>query len=310
MKQSIEKLVDKPTEQVSEANSSYIKVRGAKEHNLKNIDVDIPKNELVVITGVSGSGKSSLVFDTVFAEGQRRYVESLSSYARQFLGQIDKPDVESIEGLSPAISIDQKSTSHNPRSTVATVTEVYDYLRLLYARIGVLHCHVCGEKIKPQTIDQIVDRVLSIKEGAKAHILAPLVQGKKGEYQALFRALLGEGFARVRVDKKTYLLEEGIKLEKNLKFREPNFQRQELLQKIDRICRHPLFQRFLEQPEGFAPSMGEMAELFRCRVDADQSTWDKRFDMVIGQANMVDNQNVIKFVTRCINAVKVQIKGV
>lgn len=200
-----------------ESSIAYIKVRGAKEHNLKNIDVDIPKNRLVVITGVSGSGKSSLAFDTIFAEGQRRYVESLSSYARQFLGQLDKPDVESIEGLSPAISIDQKSTSHNPRSTVATVTEIYDYLRLLFARIGVPHCHVCGEKIQPQTIDQIVNQLLSLKENTKAHILSPLVQGKKGEYQALFRSLQSEGFARVRVDGKTYLLEEEIKLEKNLK---------------------------------------------------------------------------------------------
>ncbi|MBI3308924.1 MAG: excinuclease ABC subunit UvrA, partial [Candidatus Melainabacteria bacterium] len=198
-------------------NGNYIKVRGAKEHNLKNIDVDIPKNKLVVITGVSGSGKSSFAFDTVFAEGQRRYVESLSSYARQFLGQLDKPDVESIEGLSPAISIDQKSTSHNPRSTVATVTEIYDYLRLLYARIGIPHCHICGEKIKPQTIDQIVNQMMSLKEETKAHILSPLVQGKKGEYQALFRTLLSEGFARVRVNEKTFLLEEEIKLEKNFK---------------------------------------------------------------------------------------------
>jgi excinuclease ABC subunit A len=201
----------------SHSSQLYIKVRGAKEHNLKNINVDIPKDKLVVITGVSGSGKSSLAFDTVFAEGQRRYIESLSSYARQFLGQLNKPDVESIEGLSPAISIDQKSTSHNPRSTVATVTEVYDYLRLLFARIGIPHCHVCGEKIKPQSIDQIIDQIFSLKEGTKAHILAPLIQGKKGEYQALFRALLNEGFARIRVDGKTYLLEEDIKLEKTLK---------------------------------------------------------------------------------------------
>jgi len=201
----------------SHGSQLYIKVRGAKEHNLKNINVDIPKDKLVVITGVSGSGKSSLAFDTVFAEGQRRYIESLSSYARQFLGQLNKPDVESIEGLSPAISIDQKSTSHNPRSTVATVTEVYDYLRLLFARIGIPHCHVCGEKIKPQSIDQIIDQIFSLKEGTKAHILAPLVQGKKGEYTALFRALLNEGFARIRVDGKTYLLEEDIKLEKTLK---------------------------------------------------------------------------------------------
>lgn len=214
---TIEKLIEKSKIHNIEQSTSYIKVRGAKEHNLKNINVDIPKNKLVVVTGVSGSGKSSLAFDTIFAEGQRRYVESLSSYARQFLGQLDKPDVESIEGLSPAISIDQKSTSHNPRSTVATVTEIYDYLRLLYARIGVPHCHVCGEAIKPQSIDQIIDQILSLKEGTKAHILAPIVHGKRGEYQTLFRALLNEGFARVRVNKKTLLLEEGIKLEKNLK---------------------------------------------------------------------------------------------
>ena len=217
---SVEKLIEKTPKSkrlLYDTSASYIKVRGAKEHNLKNINVEIPKNKLVVITGVSGSGKSTLAFDTIFAEGQRRYVESLSSYARQFLGQLDKPDVESIEGLSPAISIDQKSTSHNPRSTVATVTEVYDYLRLLFARIGIPHCHVCDEKIKPQTIDQIVDQVLALKEGTKAHILAPLVQGKKGEYLALFRALLNEGFARVRVNKKTCLLEEDIKLEKNFK---------------------------------------------------------------------------------------------
>lgn len=210
-------LIEKVRNLLFDANAPCIKVRGAKEHNLKNIDVDVPKNKLVVITGVSGSGKSTLAFDTIFAEGQRRYVESLSSYARQFLGQINKPDVESIEGLSPAISIDQKSTSHNPRSTVSTVTEVYDYLRLLYARIGVPHCHVCGEKIKPQTIDQIVDQVLTLKEGTRAHILAPLVKGKKGEYQALFRTLTGEGFSRVRVNKKTCLLNEEIKLERNFK---------------------------------------------------------------------------------------------
>ena len=214
---STEKLIEKLRTNNTETSTSYIKVRGAKEHNLKNINIDIPKNKLIVVTGVSGSGKSSLAFDTVFAEGQRRYVESLSSYARQFLGQLDKPDVESIEGLSPAISIDQKSTSHNPRSTVATVTEVYDYLRLLYARIGIPHCHICSETIKPQTIDQIIDQVLSLKEGTKAHILSPIVQGKKGEYQSLFRALLNEGFARVRIDKKTYQLEDEIKLEKTFK---------------------------------------------------------------------------------------------
>ena len=214
---SPEELIEKTKLKMFDTSASFIKVRGAKEHNLKNINVDIPKNKFVVITGVSGSGKSSLAFDTIFAEGQRRYIESLSSYARQFLGQLDKPDVESIEGLSPSISIDQKSTSHNPRSTVATVTEIYDYLRLLYARIGVPHCHVCGLMISPQTIDQIIDQIMELKDGTKAHILAPLVQGKKGEYQALFRALLNEGFARVRINKKTCLLEEDIKLEKNFK---------------------------------------------------------------------------------------------
>lgn len=201
----------------TDSSEQIIKVRGARQHNLKNINVDIPKNKLVVVTGVSGSGKSSFAFDTVFAEGQRRYVESLSSYARQFLGQLDKPDVESIDGLSPAISIDQKSTSHNPRSTVATVTEIYDYLRLLFARAGIPHCHICHSKIQPQTIDQIVDQVLSLPQGSKVHILSPLIQGKKGEYSTLFSSLQQEGFARVRVDKKILLLEDEIKLERNFK---------------------------------------------------------------------------------------------
>lgn len=161
-------------------SSKNIKVTGAREHNLKNIDVEIPRDKLVVLTGLSGSGKSSLAFDTIYAEGQRRYVESLSSYARQFLGQMEKPDVDNIEGLSPAISIDQKTTSKNPRSTVGTVTEIYDYLRLLYARIGIPHCPVCGKEIKQQTIDQIVDNVMRLPEGAKIQILAPVVRGQKG----------------------------------------------------------------------------------------------------------------------------------
>lgn len=194
-----------------------IVVRGARQHNLKNLSVNIPRNQLVVITGVSGSGKSSLAFDTIFAEGQRRYVESLSAYARQFLGQLDKPDVDAIEGLSPAISIDQKSTSHNPRSTVGTVTEIYDYLRLLYARIGIPHCPQCSQRINPQTIDQIVDQVLSLPEGSKIQIMAPLVVGRKGEYQSLFTDLRKEGFARVRVDGEILLLEDDIKLDKNKK---------------------------------------------------------------------------------------------
>ena len=178
-------------------DNDFIFVRGAKQHNLKNVSVKIPKNQLVVFTGVSGSGKSSLAFDTIFAEGQRRYVESLNTYARQFLGQFDKPDVENIEGLSPAISIDQKSTSHNPRSTVGTVTEIYDHLRLLFARIGIPHCPQCGKEIKPQTVDEIVDNILKYDEGTRAQILAPVVRGKKGEYSSLFNELKQEGFIRV-----------------------------------------------------------------------------------------------------------------
>lgn len=195
-----------------------IVVRGARQHNLKNINVGIPRGKLVVITGVSGSGKSSLAFDTIFAEGQRRYVESLSAYARQFLGQMDKPDVDAIEGLSPSISIDQKATSHNPRSTVGTVTEIYDYLRLLYARIGVPHCPKCGQLINPQTIDQIVDHVLSLPEGTKIQVLAPIVSGRKGEYRELFADLKKEGFARVKVDGKVlHLDEDEIVLDKQKK---------------------------------------------------------------------------------------------
>jgi excinuclease ABC subunit A len=199
------------------SSENAIVVRGARHHNLKNINVNIPRNKLVVITGVSGSGKSSLAFDTIFAEGQRRYVESLSSYARQFLGQLDKPDVDGIDGLSPSISIDQKSTSHNPRSTVGTVTEIYDYMRLLFARCGTPHCPQCGQLINPQTIDQIVDQVLELKEGTKIQILAPLVAGRKGEYQALFSELRKEGFARVRVDGEVIGLDDDITLDKNKK---------------------------------------------------------------------------------------------
>ena len=188
--------------------SDTIKIKGAKEHNLKDISVEIPKNELVVFTGVSGSGKSSLAFDTIFAEGQRRYIESLSTYARQFLGQMDKPDVEYIDGLSPALSIDQKSTSNNPRSTVGTVTEIYDYLRLLYARVGTPYCPECGAEIKPQTIDEIVNSILKLSEGTKIQILAPIVRGKKGEYSSTFEELRQEGFVRVKVDGEVYNLDE------------------------------------------------------------------------------------------------------
>ena len=192
-------------------------IKGAKEHNLKNINVEIPRDKLVVITGLSGSGKSSLAFDTLYAEGQRRYVESLSSYARQFLGLMEKPDVESIEGLSPAISIDQKTTSKNPRSTVGTVTEIYDYIRLLYARIGEPHCPHCGKKIEKQSIDQIVDNVMKLAEGTRIQVLAPVVRSRKGEHTKLFEDLQKEGFARVRVDGEIYELSDEIKLDKNKK---------------------------------------------------------------------------------------------
>ena len=195
----------------------YIKIRGANEHNLKNISVDIPRNELVVLTGLSGSGKSSLAFDTIYAEGQRRYMESLSSYARQFLGQMEKPEVESIEGLSPAISIDQKSTNRNPRSTVGTVTEIYDYMRLLYARIGIPHCPKCGREIHKQTIDQMVDQIMAMPERTKIQLLAPVVRGRKGEHVKVLEQTRKSGYMRVRIDGNLYELSEEIKLEKNIK---------------------------------------------------------------------------------------------
>ncbi len=199
------------------AKKEYIKIRGANEHNLKHIDIDIPRNELVVMTGLSGSGKSSLAFDTIYAEGQRRYMESLSSYARQFLGQAEKPDVEQIEGLSPAISIDQKSTNRNPRSTVGTVTEVYDYFRLLYARIGVPHCPKCGREIKKQTVDQMVDAIMKLEPGTKFQLLAPVVKGRKGRHEKLLAGVKKSGFVRVIVDGNQYDLSEEITLDKNIK---------------------------------------------------------------------------------------------
>ena len=195
----------------------FIKIRGANEHNLKNIDIDIPRDQLVVLTGLSGSGKSSLAFDTIYAEGQRRYMESLSSYARQFLGQMEKPNVESIEGLSPAISIDQKSTNRNPRSTVGTVTEIYDYFRLLYARIGIPHCPECGREIKKQTVEQMVDQIMELPEGTKIQLLAPVVRGRKGRHEKLFERAKKSGYVRVRVDGNLYDLSEDITLDKNIK---------------------------------------------------------------------------------------------
>ena len=202
---------------MAEERRKFIKIRGANEHNLKNISLEIPRNELVVLTGLSGSGKSSLAFDTIYAEGQRRYMESLSSYARQFLGQMEKPDVESIEGLSPAISIDQKSTNRNPRSTVGTVTEIYDYFRLLYARIGIPHCPKCGREIKKQSVDQMVDQIMTLPERTKIQLLAPVVKGRKGEHVKVLEKARKSGFVRVKIDGHLYDLSEEIKLEKNNK---------------------------------------------------------------------------------------------
>ena len=199
------------------SEKQYIKIRGANEHNLKNLDVDIPRNEFVVLTGLSGSGKSSLAFDTIYAEGQRRYMESLSSYARQFLGQMEKPNVESIEGLSPAISIDQKSTNRNPRSTVGTVTEIYDYLRLLYARVGIPHCPQCGREIKKQTVDQMVDQIMELPERTRIQLLAPVVRGRKGQHVKVFEQAKRSGYVRVRVDGNLFELNEEITLDKNKK---------------------------------------------------------------------------------------------
>ena len=198
-------------------NKEYIKIRGANENNLKNISLDIPRGKLVILTGLSGSGKSSLAFDTIYAEGPRRYMESLSSYARMFLGQMEKPDVESIEGLSPAISIDQKSTNRNPRSTVGTVTEIYDYLRLLYARVGTIHCPKCGKEIEKQSIDQMVDRILELKEGTKFQVLAPIVKGKKGRHEKVLAQAKKSGYVRVVIDGNAYELSEDIELDKNIK---------------------------------------------------------------------------------------------
>ena len=198
-------------------NKKMIRIKGACEHNLKGINIDIPRDEFVVLTGLSGSGKSSLAFDTIYAEGQRRYMESLSSYARQFLGQMEKPNVESISGLPPAISIDQKTTNRNPRSTVGTVTEIYDYFRLLFARVGIPHCPKCGKEIKRQTVDQMADEIMRLPEGTKIQLLAPVVRGRKGEHAKIFDRAKKSGYVRVIVDGNMYDLSEEIKLEKNKK---------------------------------------------------------------------------------------------
>jgi len=195
-------------------SANVIRVVGARVHNLKNITVEIPRDKFVVITGLSGSGKSSLAFDTIFAEGQRRYVESLSAYARQFIGQMDKPDVDYIEGLSPAVSIDQKSTSHNPRSTVGTVTEIYDFLRLLFARVGIPHCPVCGREVVKQSAQEIVDAVEALPDGTRILLLSPVVRGRKGTYQAVFEEIRKAGFARARVDGVVHSLDEEIELDR------------------------------------------------------------------------------------------------
>jgi excinuclease ABC subunit A len=230
-------------------SDDVIHVKGAREHNLKNVEVVLPRNKMIVFTGVSGSGKSSLAFDTIFAEGQRRYVESLSAYARQFLGQMDKPDVDHIDGLSPAISIDQKSTSHNPRSTVGTVTEIYDYLRLLFARVGTPHCPNCGKEINPQTVEQIVDRVVALPEGTRFQVLAPLVRGRKGEYKSLLDEARKDGYVRVRVDGQVYELADEIPMDKNKKH--------DIAVVVDRLVARPDIQQRLADSLGQALKKAE-----------------------------------------------------
>src|SRR5450432_1592001 len=239
-------------------------IRGARQHNLKNIDVEIPRNSLTVITGLSGSGKSSLAFDTIYAEGQRRYVESLSAYARQFLGQMDKPDVDFIEGLSPAISIDQKSASRNPRSTVGTITEIYDYLRLLYARIGIPHCPNCGKLITRQTPQQIVDRVLQLPDGTRFQVLAPVVRGRKGEYHALLDELAGQGYTRARVDGEVVDLPAKLELER--------YEQHTIEVVVDRLVRRAGIERRLTDSLETALKLAEgVAEVEIVRSSTDSS---------------------------------------
>ena len=256
-------------------------VRGARVHNLKNVSLDLPRDSLIVFTGLSGSGKSSLAFDTIFAEGQRRYVESLSSYARMFLGQMDKPDVDFIEGLSPAVSIDQKSTSRNPRSTVGTITEVYDFLRLLWARIGIPHCEVCGAVIGRQTPQQIVDRLLSLEEGTRFQILAPLVRGRKGEHAELLRQLVGDGYARVRIDGETYPLGEVPAIDKNRKH--------DIEVVVDRaVVRPAAKQRITESVETALGLAGGVVTIDFVDLPADDPDREKRYSEKLGCPNEHD----------------------
>ena len=233
-------------------------IYGAREHNLKNIDLVIPRNKLVVMTGVSGSGKSSLAFDTIYAEGQRRYVESLSSYARMFIGQMDKPDVDRIDGLSPAISIDQKSTGHNPRSTVGTVTEIYDYLRLLYARCGIPHCPNCGRVIERQSIDTIVDQITALPNGSRLSIIAPCVRGRKGEHTKVLERLQREGYVRVRIDGEVYPIEEAPALDKQKKHT--------IEAVIDRIVLKDGIESRLTESLEHAFKLGQNRRSSRCRT--------------------------------------------
>src|SRR4051812_215609 len=246
--------------------SNTIRVRGAREHNLKNVDVELPRDRLIVFTGISGSGKSSLAFDTIYAEGQRRYVESLSSYARQFLGQMDKPDVDVIEGLSPAISIDQKSASRNPRSTVGTITEIYDYLRLLYARIGIPHCPNCGRVITRQTPQQIVDRVLELPEGTRFQVLAPVVRGRKGTYDGLLEELAGQGFTRARIDG------EVVELSDRKQTDLARYENHTIEVVVDRLVRRPGIERRLTDSLETALRLAEgVAEVEIVRRDGEEA---------------------------------------
>ncbi|HEV2311383.1 MAG TPA: excinuclease ABC subunit UvrA, partial [Acidimicrobiia bacterium] len=224
---------------MAEPANTFLRIQGAREHNLKDVSLRLPRDRLIVFTGLSGSGKSSLAFDTIYAEGQRRYVESLSAYARQFLGQMDKPDVDFLEGLSPAISIDQKSAGRNPRSTVGTITEIYDYLRLLYARVGVPHCPTCGRVITRQTPQQIVDRILELEEGTRFQVLAPVVRGRKGEYDALLKELAAEGFTRARVDG------ELVELGATSAARLARYEQHTIEVVVDRLVRRPGIERRL-----------------------------------------------------------------